>query len=174
MLRICILDYRSYATQSASVAFHRLSPEHVSRVIALPDEQRKEAIKLIIEDPVDWTPSKLATRFGVTTALIRATVPRPSRWQWKFHKTMSRSMTPFDPHLPRTPRQQQIDAWIREQQANTLKYREVKRRWRTGANFDLLRHLDLRWLNQIEHRLTKLQEQSMQKLAESRKKRSQA
>lgn len=45
--------------------------------------------------------------------------------------------SPFDEARPMTDGQRRIDLWIREQQNNTLKYRDIRKKWRAGAVNDV-------------------------------------
>lgn len=83
MRQFTSLSLRTYVTARPIVVQHALPQAQRDRVFALTPQQRQEAIRLVTEDPIAWNTNKLAQKFGVSSALIRAAVPGPTRWQVK-------------------------------------------------------------------------------------------
>jgi len=62
---------------------HPVPAAQRSIIFGINAKQRKEALELQKKDPVSWTPTKLAEHFKVPTAAILASVPLPTRREWK-------------------------------------------------------------------------------------------
>lgn len=111
------LSCRSYATadQSSIVLKHELPSEQRNRKYFLAKSKIDEAKALIKENPVEWTPTKLAKKFDVSVPIIQAHVSLPSKSlirvcfssisSYSFEKTFFYSFPfPFSSifsHLPR-------------------------------------------------------------------------
>jgi len=161
---------RSYSSIGPVVLTHELPQDQINRKYYLPKSQIVQAKSLIKENPIEWTPTKLAQRFDVPIPVIQAHVHLPTRRMIRtFRQFNSDLSTPYNNRY-RTPQQQVVDSWILAQMAKIPETKRRKKQWRIQANQER-ENIDLPWLLQLEKKMSLLQEKALIQLETERKER---
>jgi len=92
-LRTALLAFRKTWRNSSKVTSRKFStvsetitrpPQKRVQVKEFPKDKIKEAKKLIQENPLTWTPGRLASHFNVPLSVIKATVPQGTKREKMF------------------------------------------------------------------------------------------
>jgi len=119
------------------------------RKLFLTHTERKNAVKLIAENPLHWKPKILAEKFSVDKEVILTEVPLPTRKQISNYRYEHGLLKPL-----RDPvKELKIRDWEQNQINNILSNKLRKKKWIKAAKKEL-NNIDFPWFYGIEERTT--------------------
>lgn len=162
---------RMVSTSSPLILKHSLPREQTERICFLERSKVKKAKGLIRENPVSWTPKKLASYFKVPVSVVQAHVPRPTKRVLKTFRQLNKDFSlPFKDRF-RTPNQIRLDEWQMQQTAKTPVHKAQRKKWKQ-TTYQEMENIDMPWLLGLEKKMSGLHEKAVIKLDKERRERA--